>query len=130
MSTLKPDKIHLTSLIDTFLNYDTLEDTITISGTVVDGAADTFSTTFAVETEDILAAVYAKNQNTGKKMSLLAGAVHNPYEAVSIELCRHSVSITGTTLSVDISVTNNSGSDRTLTTQVWEISAVLNRVPS
>lgn len=126
---IKPDKTHFTSAIDTFLNYETVTDSIVISGGMTAGDTLVFSANIDVSESNTLAMVFAENQNTGKKMSLNAGSVHNPFQAVSTEIARHSMNISGGVLSVDVSVSYSTGPNITLTTQTWTITAVLQRVP-
>lgn len=129
MTQIRLDKVIIASFIDTFLNYQTATSLLSISGSIPDGGSSTFSAILTIDRTNTLAEVFAENQNTGKKMSMLAGSVHNPYQSVSSEVRGHGISLSGNTLTVSLTIDNNSGAGINLTAQVWDITAVLQRVP-
>lgn len=125
---IRPDNVVLTTLLDTYLNYDTQTALLSISGTIPIGTTN-FSTTFSVARSDSIADVYARNLNTGNKMSLTAGSIHNPYQEVSTETHPCSVTYSGSVLTVQYNIDNNTGAPLALTAQTHEITVVLNEVP-
>lgn len=129
MTQIRLDKVILASFIDTFLNYKTSPSSITISGSVLNLTSTDFTTTMTVDRVNTLAEVYAKNRNTGKKMSLLAGSNHNPYQFVSSESISHSVTLSGNILTVKFTVVNATGGTIALTDQIIDITAVMQQVP-
>lgn len=128
MTQLRLDKVSFTGLTDVFINYATPTSTITISGSVANGATENFSTTVAVDRSDSIADIYAENRNTGEKRILNAGSVHNPYQFVSSETARHNITYSGGIITVTLSVFNGSGSLVNLTSQIWDITVVLYEV--
>lgn len=126
---VRPDNVVLTSLLDTYLNYATKTSGIPISGSLDIGAVGNFSTTIAVDRSDSIADIYARNLNTGNKMSLIAGSIHNPYQPVSTERNPCSVLYSGGVLTITYSIDNGTGVPIVLINQTHEITAVLNEVP-
>lgn len=126
---IKPDNVLLTSLLETYLNYDTKTGTITISGSVANLGTANFTTTIAVGRSQSIADIYAINRNTGLKMSLNAGSIHHPYQDVSSENHAHSINYTDGIITVTLSVSNFTGAGIVLTSQVWDVVVVLYNVP-
>ena len=129
MTRIKPDLIRLTSLLDTYLNYGTLVETVTISGSVADGATANFSVSFPYERSKTRADIYAKNLTTGIKRPLSGGTRQGPYTFTSSEVFTQTASYNGNVLTVTFSVFNGTGGGITLVTQTMEVSAVLYEVP-
>lgn len=115
--------------METLVNYGTLSSTITISGFIANGSGANFSTTIAVSRTNSIADIYATNRNTGRKMSLIAGSIHNPYQFISTETQAHNITYTAGIITITVSVTNNTGVGITLTSQIWDIVALLYDVP-
>lgn len=119
----------MTSLIDTYLNYDTLRSDIVISGSVGSGATVNFSTTIPYARTNTRADLYARNTTTGKKMPCAGGQRQNPYTFVSSETCSQLVTFTGGVFTITFSIFNGTGGTISLTAQTMEITAVLYEVP-
>lgn len=129
MTQLKLDKVNLTSLVDTYINYDTLKTSIAISGGVANGATANFAGTILYDRAKTRADVYARNTTTGIKKPITGGIRQHPYTYVSTETCSQVATIAGNTITVTFSIFNGTGAGITLTTQTMEVSAVLYEVP-
>lgn len=129
MTLIRPDRLKFASFVDTFINYENPSSTLTVSGSVGAGATVNFDANIAIPRANTLFDVYAINNNTGKKMTLLAGSKHHPFQATGAENEAHSLAYTAGNLLVRLSVFNGTGAPIALTTQVWRMVAVLYDVP-
>lgn len=129
MTLLRLDKVLLTNLVDTYLNYGTLTSPIVISGSVADGATSTFSTPIAYTRDKTRADLYARNLTTDVKRPISGGYRQSPYTFVSTETASVSASYASDVITVTFSIFNGTGGPITLVTQTIEISAVLQEVP-
>lgn len=129
MTQIRLDKVQFYSNMETYLNYTTLTSNISVSGNIADGATSTFSTSITYARSKTRADLYAKNLNTGTKMSLVGGPRIHPYQFVSSEVATLWATYTGSTISIFLAVTNNTGAAINLIAQTLEISAVLYEVP-
>lgn len=129
MTQIKPDNIQFSTLTQGLINYDTRSTSIVISGSIADGNTVNFSGVLSVARTNSIADIYATNRNTGKKMSLVAGSIHHPYQSVSSETHAHSIQFIGTSMTVTLSIDNFTGGPITLTSQTWDIVVVLYDVP-
>ena len=128
MTRLRLDKVIVATAVDTFLNYSSPASTLVISGSLAIAATQNFTTTISVSRTKSIADVYATNRNTGKKMSLIAGSIHNPYQATGLERNPCNVSYSGGVITITLTVDNTTGAPITLVTQTWDILAVLKEV--
>ena len=126
---LKPDKILVTSLFDTYINYETLTTNIIISGNVADTATATFSGNIVYDRQKTRADVYARNTTTNIKRPVTGGIRQSPYTFVSTETCSQTATYNGSQITVTFSVFNGTGAPIVRTAQTMEISAVLYEVP-
>lgn len=129
MTQLRLDKVLLTNLVDTYLNYGTLTSPIVISGSVADGATATFSTSIPYTRTKTKADLYAKNLTTGVKRPISGGYRQSPYTFTSTETASVAANYVGGVITVTFSIFNGTGGPITLVTQTMEISAVLYEVP-
>jgi len=130
MTSLRLDKVALTSLVETYINYGTLKSTIAISGSVPASTTTNFSTTIAYDRDKTRADIYARNTTTGIKRPVTGGLRVTPYVAAGAETCNQFATYVANVITVTFSVVNNTGSPINLTTQDIEISAVLYQVPT
>lgn len=128
MTQIKLDEIQFSSFTEPYINFESLSSTITISGSVANGATANFSATLTPTRNDVIADVYATNRNTGVKMVLNAGSIHHPYQAVSTESDSHSLTFNGTSITITVTIDNFTGAGINLTSQIWDITAVLYEV--
>lgn len=126
---LNPDKIQMTSLLDTYINYNTLTTTVNISGGVADTVTVDFTGTILYDRQKTRADIYARNTTTNVKRPVTGGIRQAPYTAVSTETCNQVAHYDGSQITVTFSITNNTGGAIVLTAQSIEVSAVLYHVP-
>lgn len=130
MTQLKMDKIIMSSDVETYLNYETVTITITISGTVANGNSTVFSGYIPYARSKTRADIYVKNLNTNIKRPLWGGIRQGPYQSTGAgEIYTQFASYGGDTISVSLTVSNNTGGPVVLTTQIMEVTAVLVEVP-
>lgn len=129
MTQIKLDKVILTNLVETYLNYDTLASNILISGNLAAGATQTFSTTIPYVRGKTRADLYARNTTTNIKRPVTGGARQHPYTYAGAETCDQGASYDGTNITVSFTIRNGTGAVISLTSQTMEISAVLYEVP-
>lgn len=130
MTQLRLDKVQLTNLLETYINYDTLKSNIVISGNIAIAGTATFSTTIPYTVNKTRADVYARNTTTGVKRPVTGGLRQSPYVPVSTETCNVFATYANNLITVTFSIFNNTGALLALTTQTIEISAVLYEVPT
>ncbi len=129
MTQIRLDKVQLTSLLEAYINYDTLVSNISISGSVANGATADFSTSIAYSETKTRADLYARNTTTNTKRPIIGGIRQSPYVPVSTETCSITATYSAGAISVNMAVFNGTGGLINLTPQTIEISAVLYKVP-
>jgi len=130
MTQIKPDKIIFYSGVDTYLNFQTYTGDIVISGTVANGASESFETVISVPQSNTRADVYLQNLNTGIKRPIENGLRLAPYQNVSTEVCRaFALFGSGNQVTVFLSITNNTGATITLTNQTIRATIVAYVIP-
>jgi hypothetical protein len=129
MTELKLDKVLMTSLVDGYINYDTLTTSIALSGNVPDFGTASFIGSIIYSRGKTRADLYVTNLLTGVRRPLAGGFRQTPYQAISTETCEVYAEYSGLTISIEFFIQNNSGAPIAITPQTMEVSAVLYEVP-
>lgn len=118
MSSIRLDKIAVSSFHDSFGNYSTQTGTLTISGTIPPGGKD-FSIDFTIPRDGTVVEVWATKNS--RKRSLDNVQRNSEYSGTTF--ATNFVRYSGATLTVGMNV-SNPGSSFTATTQSFDISVV------
>ena len=128
--SVRLDRVLMSSLHESFKNYSTVSSTITVSGTITTSGAD-FYTDIPYDRAGTIADVYISKQNSGSKR--LANYSFYMTEFTSPDPGNVEVYVYlfyyPSYIRVNISVGNLSGVSKVVTTQVFNVQAVIFDAP-
>ena len=128
MTRIKLDKVIMGSMIETYINYQTLPTTVRVNGSFPNGGGGNFYATIPYTRGKTISNLYAYNATTGIKMPIGASSRINPFESISGEYYNLFAGYNGSTITITASITNFSGVT-VVTDQTLTITAVLYEVP-
>ncbi len=125
--SVRLDKVLMSSLHESFKNYQSETRTITVSGSIPDLGAD-FSTTFTYDRVGTIADIYVSKQGSGSKR--MANYAWRLPEFTHADLVGTIYVLYGSSsITVNISIVNGTGGPLTPTTQTFDIQAVVFDAP-
>jgi hypothetical protein len=126
---IRIDKVIFSTLHESYKNYDTVSSTISISGTVANGATANFTATLAYARTGTRADVYLDGHSTKVLANAGDRATSDVYQFISSETFATRVVYSITDITVTISIFNGTGGPISLTSQTIVVSAVLYDAP-
>lgn len=122
------DDLQFSTLLPNFINVQTTPGSITVSGTLADGTTQNYSTTITLSGLTNFGDVYATR--AGTKTALVSdSSVSGIFDFASSEFAQNSVDYSGGTVTVTITVNNDTGLSVTLHTQTFAIGVVEYMLP-
>jgi hypothetical protein len=134
---IRPDNIQLLTSIPAYINVGTTSGNIVISGTYATATSTNFTVSVPVKINGNRFDIYGKNMNNGLKQLLstsnfisndtaIGGGI---YQHKTTEFVQLLTSQVNGSVTVTITVNNNSGATITLITQTIQISVVQYQIP-
>ncbi len=125
------DQLALSTGIPNFINLATVPLTLTCSGTIANASGQNFTVSASVNTFTTFNDIKLTNTNTGNCTYLTGSsvAIDNIWQYKSTETVQNSVTFIGTLVTVEISVSNNTGASVTLVSQTYDIEIIEYQLP-
>jgi len=129
MTKYRYDQLAFSSVTANFINETSPTGSIACSGTIANDSGANFSTTITIPSVQF-SNIFLTNQNTGNK-----SYANNNYsmdaiwQYVSQETVQISTTFSGTSVTVEISVSNFTGSTITLTSQTYTVLVIVYNLP-
>jgi hypothetical protein len=125
--SIRPDGINFLSTLPNYINIGNPTGDIVISGSIPDGGGQVFSVTISVSRQNTRSDIYGTNTNTGIKQLLSGTNFPVIYQNAGGEAVNSGVLYGVDSITVEITVENNTGSpvlliDQTIGIQVVEYS--------
>jgi len=127
---IKPDLVFFSSLFDNYLNYANPTDDIAISGSIANGANQTFSVTIPFTRANSRADVYFISPqgtkapaNSGTRVPTLLPTYYI-YQFASNEIATTIIDYSSSSITVGINIANFTGGAISLVTQTIQVSVV------
>ncbi len=131
MTKYRYDQLAFSSVTANFINTSSPTGSIACSGTIANGSGANFSTTITMPSGVQFSDIFLTNQNTGNKSFLNNNTVSITaiWQYVSTETVQISTNYSGNSVVVEISVSNNTGSTITLTSQTYVVDVFVYNIP-
>lgn len=131
MTKYRYDQLAFSSVTANFINQSSLTADIACSGTIANGSGANFSTTITLPLTTPFSDIFLTNQNTGNKSFINndTESIDSIWQYVSTETVQISVTYSGTSVTVEISVSNYTGASITLTSQTYTVLVIVYNLP-
>lgn len=130
MLSYRYDQLQFSSEIPNYINLGTPTASLPVSGTFINGAGTNFTATINLSATSTFLDVYVTNSNTGLRTLLQNDvSIDSVWQFVSSETVQNLITIANGVCTVQISMTNNTGSTITLIPQTFQIEAVEYQIP-
>ena len=126
MTKYRYDQLLFSSVTPNYINVGTYKTTINCSGTYANGTGNNFNGTVNLPATLNLPQLYLTNQNTNNK-SLITDtgeSIDDIWQYVSSETVQIAINFTNNQATIQISMSNNTGSTITLTNQTYTVEVV------
>lgn len=130
MVSYRYDQLQFSTAIPNFINIGTVTATLNVSGTIANGSGKNFIVQPTLTTFTTFADIKITNAGTGDATYLTNDVAIDPiWQYTSTELVQNSVSFLGSLVTIEISVSNNTGSSITLVNQTYDIEIIEYQLP-
>jgi hypothetical protein len=125
------DQLQMSTTIPNFINLGVVKANLSCSGTIANGGGANFTSQSNINTFSTFNDIKLTNQNTGNCTYLTGSsvAIDNIWQYKTTETVQNSVTFIGTLVTVEISVSNNTGSSVTLVSQVYTVEIIQYQLP-
>lgn len=124
------DKLQFSSLLPNWTNIGKVTDTISCSGVIANGSGANFTANLSLLSSSKFSDIYLINQNFNTKTLLESNvSITSLWQYTSSETVTNLATYLGSTLSVTISVANNTGGSITLVNQAYTVEVIEYEMP-